>query len=180
MSSDYCKPTPFVIFLQGRTGSTFLVECLDSHPRIQCDTERLVGFRKHGADKQLQWSSQYLDRSGKCDLGAVGFKTKLEDVLDPKRFTLLLQQLDARILVTQRRNIVKLIVSWFNSERIYDATGDWNVYDNVLPHEPMLVDPQEFDSRLKSVVDGKERLDNFVQGLGLQSLSVDYENLLVN
>ena len=49
----------FTIFFQGRSGSTYLVEALDSHPRIRCEMERLVGLRKAGADGQLKWIEQF-------------------------------------------------------------------------------------------------------------------------
>jgi LPS sulfotransferase NodH len=180
MSPDSQPFTPFVILLQGRTGSTLLVECLDSHPLIQCDKERLVGFRKHGAEKQLQWTRQYLNKPANADVVAVGFKTKLEDVLDLDGFASILKSCNARIIVTQRRNLIKMIVSWFNSERIYAATGDWNVYETQHLLEPIEVDPEEFDRRLQLVVKGKERLDAFVKDLGLQSMSVEYEDLLLD
>ena len=114
------------------------------------------------------------------EISAVGFKTKLNDVLDTDRFASLLQGLNARILVTQRRNTVKLIVSWFNSERIFAASGDWNVYANKGPQEPLRLAPEKFDRRLKSVVIGKERLDRFVKNLGLSTLQIDYEDLLLH
>ena len=170
----------FTIFFQGRSGSTYLVEALDSHPRIRCEIERLVGLRKAGADGQLKWIEKFFAGEEEPHASAVGFKTKLDDVLDKDAVAELLRRVDAKVILLSRLNVMKMIVSWFNSERLYEATGEWNQYPPGSLLSPFEVDLAKFDRRLGLVLHGKARLEAYVRSLKLPIMQVCYEDLLTN
>jgi hypothetical protein len=170
----------FTIFFQGRSGSTYLVEALDSHPRIRCEIEQLVGLRKTGADGQLKWIEQFFAGEEEPRVSAVGFKTKLDDMLDKGAIAELLRRVDAKVILLSRLNVMKMIVSWFNSERLYEATGEWNQYPPGSRMDPFEVDLEKFDRRLGLVLHGKARLEAYVRSLKLPKLQVCYEDLLTN
>jgi LPS sulfotransferase NodH len=180
MTTVLNEQRPFVIFFQGRSGSTYLTEALDSHPNVCCEMERLVGLRKSGAEAQLNWVRSFLTGSQDANASAVGFKTKLDDVLDPQGMAELLQTIGARIILLSRRNVVKMVVSWFNSERIFELTGDWNQYPPASALRPFEIDIEKFDRRLGLVLHGKARLEAYVRRLNLPLLQVRYEDLLIN
>lgn len=170
----------FTIFFQGRSGSTYLVEALDSHPRIRCEIEQLVGLRKAGADGQLKWIEKFFAGEEEPRVSAVGFKTKLDDILDKDAIADLLHHVDAKVILLSRFNVMKMIVSWFNSERLYEATGDWNQYPPGSRMDPFEVDLGKFDRRLGLVLHGKARLEAYVRSLKLPKMQVCYEDLLTN
>jgi LPS sulfotransferase NodH len=170
----------FIIFFQGRSGSTYLVEALDSHPRIRCEIEQLVGLRKTGADGQLKWIEKFFAGEEGPRVSAIGFKTKLDDMLDKDAIADLLRRVDAKVILLSRLNVMKMIVSWFNSERLYEATGEWNQYPPGSRMDPFEVDLEKFDRRLGLVLHGKARLEAYVRSLKLPKLQVCYEDLLTN
>jgi LPS sulfotransferase NodH len=180
MISTLNERRPFVIFFQGRSGSTFLSEALDSHPDVRCEMERLVGLRKSGAEAQMNWLQDFLAGSQNGRAGAIGFKTKLDDVLDPKALAGLLQRIGGRIILLSRLNVIKMVVSWFNSERLFEMTGEWNQYPPASALEPFEIELEKFDRRLGLVLHGKARLEAYVHSLKLPLLQVCYEDLLTS
>lgn len=173
---------PFVIFFLGRSGSTYLVEALDSHPFVVAGFEELHTVRKRGgsASDQLECARDFLAPRPAATYHAIGFKTKLHDVLDRGGFRALLGELDARVIVLQRRNAIKWVVSWFNSERLFGLTGDWNLYssDGRLP--PFELDLAMFEERLHEFREGGRFLAEYVHELERPSLWLYYEDLLVD
>jgi hypothetical protein len=170
---------PFVILFQGRSGSTYLVEGLSSHPSISCEVEKLVGLRKFGGDAQLTWVDEYFG-SMNPENRAIGFKTKLDDVINPAAFSTLLQSHKAKVILLTRRNLPKVVVSWMNSERIYAATGDWNLYPPAQPMTPFAIDPNVFERRLQLVSDGRDRLCTYVSRVRRPTLELLYEDILLD
>jgi len=180
MSSSGSTPARFVVLFQGRTGSTYFIEGLDSHPAIRARGEVLVTIELiSDSAGQLRWIDEFL-RSRPPGVSAIGFKTKLKDVLDQGGLSRLLREHDTRIILMQRRNLIKWVVSFFNSVRIEEETGDWNLYRTDDRPPPFRIDPDTFDSWLGAVVEKKRLLDEFVAGLGLQTLGVEYEEILKN
>jgi LPS sulfotransferase NodH len=172
------NPVRFVILFIGRSGSTYLVGALASHPEICAKWEGLLG--KKGADAQLQRARNFFTQPPDGGCPAVGFKTKLSHVRDRQGFANFLREMGARIILLQRRNIVKHVVSWANSERIHDATGRWNLWneENRLP--PATIDVAQFDRRLEQVVKGKRALESYANSMELPTLRLDYEDLLLD
>ena len=170
----------FVILFPGRVGSTFLVSALDAHPDVEAKGERLDPLRADGAAAQLDWTRRYLRGPLVNRHRAVGFKTKLRDVLDQDGFAALLHELDARVVLLDRRNDVKHVVSRITARALKDTTGRWNRYagDDAAPTPAVHVEPDDFDARLRAVVAEKATIVDYVDRLGLPDLRVDYEDLL--
>jgi hypothetical protein len=172
--------TRFVVLFIGRVGSTYLITALDSHPAVVAEGERLGDIKEDGGDAraQLAWSERFLAGPLVGRHRARGFKTKLRDVIDLDGFGRLLIQADVRVITMQRRNEVKNAVSRLTAKRLADRTGRWNRYEGTDPTGPMVVDPAVLDQLLEHVAFERGIVTRFVEGLGLPSLEVGYENLL--
>jgi LPS sulfotransferase NodH len=171
----------FIILFPGRTGSTFLVEALDEHPLVEAGYEHLSPFRDkpERAAEQIETARRDFERVGSGSIVARGFKTKLRDVHDRYALMELLRGLDVRVILLGRRNLVKLNVSSFNSERLYRSTGDWNAYaQDAVPDDPLVIDPNEFVERLGEYEQEWAEIVDFATMLQQPTLVLYYENLL--
>jgi LPS sulfotransferase NodH len=175
-------PSKFVILFEGRTGSTHLIELLRSHPHVRAKGEALASIEKKGgtAEDQLRWTHRALTASLFSPWRAVGFKTKLRDVLEPDGFFALLRQFSPLIIRMKRENVVKRIVSSFNARHIQEATGRWNLVKGQSQLPPLIVDIDEFEERFIECLAREARLDAFIDGLGLRVHVVEYDFLLRN
>jgi hypothetical protein len=80
----------------------------------------------------------------------------------------------------RRRNMVKAVVSRINARRLYEASGKWNLYKEADRMPPTEFDPEQFDLYLKEREASDCELNDYVDGLDLPRLRVEYEDLLVN
>jgi LPS sulfotransferase NodH len=173
------KTVRFVVLFQGRTGSTYLIEGLNAHPAVRAEGEQLVTVELIGnAVAQLQWVEKYFRDEPTEEVLAVGFKTKLKDVVDPDGFSELLRKHGVSVILMQRRNIIKWVISFFNSVRLKKETGDWNLYRAGERPPPFAIDPEQFDSWLGAVVEKNRLLEEYVTALRLPVLALVYEDLL--
>jgi hypothetical protein len=143
--------SPFVVLFIERDGSTYLTSLLTSHPDVRVVYERFAVLRQNGADGagQLAWAADFLSPPWIGRAAAIGFKTKLVDVLDPAGFARLMQSRRCQVLMMRRRNHVKAVVSRINARRLHESTGNWNLYDSADRMPPMVVDPAEFEAFLQ-------------------------------
>jgi len=174
--------TAYVILFIERDGSTYLTSMLMEHPEIQAEYEKFAVLRQQGANgnAQLEWLDGFLTPPWIGKKAALGFKTKLVDVLDMEGFTRLLQKKHCHIIQMRRRNMVKAVVSRINARRLYEASGHWNLYKEADRMPPLEIDLQQFDQYLEERRQADQALDDYAQGLGLPKLKVEYEDLLVN
>lgn len=172
--------TPFVILFVERAGSTFLITALKSHPEVQALTEKFDAMRKEGKDaaEQLEWANTYLTPPLVGTHRAVGFKTKLVDVLDRDGFARLIAERKCHVIQMLRRNPVKAVVSTLNARRQWNLSGNWNRLSDNTKLPPFTVDPAEFARLLEE----REQLDRDVEGyvtaLQRPTLRLFYEDLL--
>jgi LPS sulfotransferase NodH len=179
--SLYLRPfvNRFAILFVGRTGSTYLQELLDSHPNIRCLGEALPELKDRGATSQLQWVEWALTPPLIGPYRALGFKTKLSDVLDHKGFGQTLKRNQVKIIHLQRRNRIKAAVSYFNVRRVWEKTGEWGLYDEKDRPDLVYIDPLEFDQALKRREEYERVLGDFVNQIDLPLISMDYDDLLL-
>jgi LPS sulfotransferase NodH len=172
--------TPYVILFIERDGSTYLTSLLISHPDINAIYERFAVMKQkgEGAQEQLDWARSFLTPPLIGKTAALGFKTKLVDVLDHAGFARLLQERWVHILQMQRRNHVKAVVSRINARRLHDASGNWNLYKEEDRMPPMAIDRAEFDAFLKERELAEQELEAYVSQLRLPTLKIVYEDLL--
>ncbi len=179
MNSDHQAITRYVILFQARSGSTYLTEVLDSHPNVYALGEKFADRKEKGAGLQIRAMRKFFDEVPEGDYAAMGFKTKLKDVADRERFADYLRNLHASVIFLGRRNLVKHVVSWFNSQRLFNATGDWNLYHEHDRMSSFRIDPEEFGNWLRKFDEGRKVLEDFVMSLQLPTLCLYYEDLLL-
>ena len=174
--------TPFVILFVERAGSTFLITALKSHPQILALTEKLDAMRKEGktAADQLEWTRSILTPPLVGQHRAMGFKTKLLDVLDPEGFAAILRERKCRIIQLQRRNTVKAVVSTINAKRQWEVSGNWNLLNESTRLPAFAVDPAEFESLLAQREEWDQQVEDYTERLGLPTLRLWYEDLLAD
>jgi LPS sulfotransferase NodH len=174
--------TPYVILFIERDGSTYLTSLLTSHPDVEAIYERFAVLKQKGAsaEEQLNWANEFFTAPLIGKTKARGFKTKLVDVLDLPGFSGLLREKDIKIIQMRRRNRVKAVVSRINARRLYEATGNWNLYNKSDKMPAMEVDLSMFDAYLKEREDADNELQAYVDDLQLPTLKIIYEDLLVN
>jgi hypothetical protein len=183
----------FVLLFEGRSGSSWVTEILEGHLEVAVDFEPLAAFpggvqgklkeRDLAAaarltSEQVDAARASLTRVGGNPVAAAGFNTKLSDVLDLPAFGSLLRETRAQIILLMRRNLVKQTVSLFRAERLAEATGEWNLYDEADCPPAFAINPGLFDEWLRTTSAERERLRQFAIGLELPMLCVYYEDLL--
>lgn len=114
-------PVRFVIFGQGRSGSSLLVDLLDSHPDIYCEGEHLHVTHNvfFGAPSVLAFAD---GRSRMVGAQAYGFKFKIyqlfqQGIGDPQKFLNDLHAQGWKIIHLRRQNVLRQVLSNFVLER---------------------------------------------------------------
>jgi LPS sulfotransferase NodH len=172
------RANKFVILFVGRTGSTYLQEMLDSHPQIRALGEGLAELKNNGAHQQLKWVEWALTPPILGRYRAVGFKTKLVDILDPQGFALILKKQRVKIIHMQRRNRIKSVISYFNAKRLWEHTEQWNLYSGYDRLPAFSINLEKFNEALINREKVEIELNEFVKMLSLPVLPIFYEDLL--
>ncbi len=170
---------PFVILFVERDGSTFMTSLLQEHPGIEAVYERFAVMEQKGQNgqEQVAWARDFWTPPFIGKKGAYGFKTKLIDVLDKDGFARLLHEKQVKIIHMQRRNRIKAVVSRINARRLYEATGNWNLYKDSDRRPSMIIDIDEFQTFVREREEADEVLTEFVSHLQLPIELVQYEEL---
>jgi LPS sulfotransferase NodH len=119
----------FLIFTFQRTGSTLLVDLLDSHPEIQCEGEILL-HRKFLPRTYLSYKAQISPKS------TFGFKLITshfiyQGMANPDDFIRYLSASDFKFILLSRRNIVRAAISLYLAVQ----SGKFHHYKDEL-HRP--------------------------------------------
>lgn len=171
---------PFVILFIERDGSTYMVSMLSDHPEINMVYERFSVMKIGGetAAAQLAWAQDFYSPAIVGRDKAIGFKTKLKDVLDLDGFTQLLCDKQVHIIHMQRQNVVKAVVSKINAKRLHDKTGNWNLYKDSDRLPPALIDLNEFEELIQEREALDQELNEYVAQLDLPKINICYEDML--
>jgi len=153
------------------------VSCLQSHPSVVAEGERLV---RRSAWRQQRWIRRLYDRRRGDSVAAVGFKTKLKDVWDLEAFAGMLHARAVRVIALRRRHLVKLAVSTVNARRLVERTGRWNRRVGGQPLPPLTIAADELAASIDACATRQDELDRYVGTLGLETLALDYDDLLVD
>lgn len=180
-------PTRFAVLFEHRSGSTYLVEALNSHSKIRAEKELLSVIRGKVEKGNAQPGDQlvcidklYVPVPTYHGYDVIGFKTKIKDILDPAGMARVLKANEARVILLQRRNRIKLLVSLRNAMRLNEATGDWNRYDENVQLPPMHIEVGGFKQELELEDKANRELNEYARGLGLPILELHYEDLLAD
>lgn len=151
----YNKHNKFLIYGQGRTGSTLLVNSLNSHPQIFCEREIFM-------DKNLPFDHQVANykkmMSGKSSIfrrKVYGFKVKIyqltiqENIKIPKDFLSYAISSGWKILFLYRENLFEHVLSNLVAESLhqyhFSAKNDKKEYKRLR----LLVDTTELIARME-------------------------------
>jgi len=184
MSPNFLRTqvTRFVILFVERSGSTYLATLLDAHEDVLARREEFAQMRQRGAGgaEQLEWASQFFSPPLIGKHKAIGFKTKIVDILDQDGFAQLLEKNSCRIIQLYRRNAVKAAISTINAKRLHEASGNWNLLKETDRLNSFPVDLDEFERLLKERQDWDREVENFANRLKLPSLVLYYEDMLLD
>lgn len=157
----------FVILFEGRTGSSFTVSCLNSHPNVLCYPE-VLAHRSAKEQRQLLkhiFLGKPLERLPFVMLNkryfhggivpvqplqCVGFKTKLQDVARVSKFHGYLHDHNFRMIYLRRRNLIKSALSMLNAHRLVQkfGQGHWNASHKEQVQGAMYVSPDDLLAEL--------------------------------
>jgi hypothetical protein len=186
------RPVRAIMLSTQRTGSTFLVECLASHPDIHSVTELLVGA--HLEPPALVRSSRTLTKAARFLMAGgwhptrairkfyaavekpVGiFKIMYNQLAYPPTLASLTRDTDIRVLHLSRRNLLKMHVSQLLMPRKRNAIWEPHTTE-PLPPVTVRVDPA---AAIDAMRKAKHRYRHF-EGLFARHrrLAVVYEDML--
>lgn len=169
--------THFVLLFEGRTGSSFLIDSLQSHPEIEATGESLVRLT---AEEQVQWITSFFQQETPDHIKALGFKTKLRNIEDQENFKQLLQKFDVKVIHMQRNNLVKLAISRINARRLFDQKKQWNLAKGQEKLPPFELSLDDFKEALEFKTTLNSNLTKFIKTLEAPLLSITYEELIAS
>lgn len=196
--SSPMRPGIFFVTCAARTGSTLLVNLLQSHPRVMCHMEifnptKVEGFSgsyrsRLSCEPDLEPRLRQLRQRDPAAYiykiafdpqarSHVGFKFKYEELLLPEfagARCALMQDLDIKIIHLRRRNLLRRFLSWWIATRV---TGVTMVKEGEAKPSVSAVrlDPSECLANFENTL----RISSFVRGLfkSHDVLEIDYEDL---
>jgi LPS sulfotransferase NodH len=189
------------VFFQGRTGSTFLIDSLANHPEIIARDEILFRYRdlldssldrgtitrlkicvRHWqgspAEQQIKAVKHFYDRSRPDHISAIGFKTKVKDVINLKAMKEVLESRKVKAIFMERKNLVKQAISNIAASHLHQKTGMWNLYDEKNRLQSLNISSEDFDRRLQKFVFQHKMLRAYMDWLNVPKLRVEYADLL--
>lgn len=184
----------YVLLFEGRTGSSYVMSCLESHPNVIATGEALAN---KSAVEQHKWVDEFFKNGGespsagmkekvkrligkgsKQEIMACGFKTKLREFTDPEDFKNLLDKHDCKIVYLDRKNIIKQALSGLNVERLYQKYGTYNLKKGQAPLEPFAPTIEEFEEAIRFKLEKNKQLDDYIQQLSRPMIKLYYEEIL--
>jgi LPS sulfotransferase NodH len=170
----------YVLFLIGRVGSTYLMQLLNYHSNIKALGEELHDLQEKGATAQLEWVRRYFTPQIIGRYKVVGFNTKMDQVMDLDAFANMMRKFNCNVIHLQRCNRIKGTVSYFVGKKLSESTGMWGLFDEGNRPPAVYIDPAAFDEHLQIREKLQQDLDQYIDYLKLPTLSLSYEDLLLN
>lgn len=173
----------FATIMHMRTGSTYLMEALDSHPSITAVGEIFKHYgeksNRDRLEQQLLEIKQFWDDTEGTSSGARGFKIKWLHLLDPAGFAHLLKDEQARVICLRRWNVVRQAISHFRALELAAKSGRWNVYEGIRGLGPIHIDPDRFHEKVRAFDRRNHEMAAYAVDLEVPTLLVSYEDLLM-
>lgn len=163
----------FVILFPGRTGSSWLVSALGTHPRIDVRGEILVG---EDPASQRRIVAERLGAAPSAGESR-GFKTKLKDVAELDHLRDAIGE-EVRIVHMIRRDLLRLAISTINARRLHRRTGRWNRADGMRALPPLETDVDTLVETIEECAAAVETLSRYVASLAAPVLEADYAEVL--
>ncbi|MEM8910051.1 MAG: hypothetical protein AAGD05_19530 [Bacteroidota bacterium] len=141
----------FVVFGQGRTGSTLLVDLLNSHPKIVCE-EEIYHRHKHPFSGKVRWPYWFLRGIEVRHSGQFfGFKVKIYQLdkqqhLRPTDFLDHLEQRGYQLIYLRRNNFLEHALSGLMAQK----TKRFHLHkEESYEHQPFAFSAQELEDRIQ-------------------------------
>ena len=187
----------FVILFTGRSGSSHIVSCLNSHPHAVTYGEMFPGksFEQQAALMRSMIAGQPLEsltgralpdrfrhpRTGKGErFDAVGLKTKPGDLADRVWFSAFLREHDFKVVHLSRSNTVKHALSMLGCKILHKEIGLFNAVEPQHVMGGFDVDPEVLLEKCRLAQLAEARLAEYVDSLGLKTHRMTYESLLAD
>ena len=174
----------FLMVVSGRSGSSYLTKLVARDNRLIMLGEMLVG-KTESQQKQILQDFFQGKMKNKNYLGkkaAIGFKTKLNDVVNRNNFLSLIRQHQPIIIINRRRNFLKQAVSRARMLVLLENTA--NKYgkrhhspidkSDIVP--PIKVDPDWIYRTTKNFAQRDKELENFSNSLNNKVTTLYYED----
>ena len=182
------KTCKFMLLFQGRTGTTYITERVNAHPDVTMEPEVWGGWGfqipqnelSEYSQKQKEWLARFYAQWDDKARRSIGFKTKLDDVIDKRSFIQFIRENDIKIIHMSRRNIVKLVISEINAQRLFDVTSKWNLDNDAERPGPFVLDLKEFEAKMKWREQIEDWLDGYVRIINNPTLCLHYEDMLLD
>lgn len=173
--------TRFIVFGQSRSGSTLLVELLNSHPDICCDGEIFNRLALFPGFKPLQWFFRqnpglYVRLKTRLAICPVyGFKMFFFQVYHPQPFLRWLVTNNWKIIHVQRENILQQSLS----NIVATQTNYWHRRNEESnPNDSIFIDPQKLLKVLNNRILWKNREKKLIQDY--EHFTISYEKNLAD
>jgi hypothetical protein len=166
----------FLILFPGRTGSSWLVSALQSHPDVRADGEILV--KQDAGSQRRMLEERY---ASPPDAGtAIGFKTKLKDVADLEGLRRRIESTPLHLLLMRRADLIRLAISRITARRLHQHSGRWNLDDRTSAAPTRPIEPPELLESIEHCLATVEELDRFVSGLPVPIRELEYADILTD
>lgn len=148
-----------------------------SHPQIVARYE-ILGVCRDSWEAQLDCLNELFDKKRFPVIQAVGFKSKLSQILDRKAFRSYIIERNFKVVHQIRTNHLKYIVSVIRARTLRSEQGTSNVLDPAQNPMGAIEIPEPIFARAKKRLNVVGRLDRFVERLELPKLTIVYEDML--
>lgn len=166
--------TRFLILFPGRTGSTWLVSALASHPQVRAEEEILV--RRSAREQRAIIEERF--GTPPHPGTSIGFKAKLKDVAELDRLADLIRTAPISIILMRRRDLLRLAISRVTARRLHERIGRWNLASGDAKAPAAPISPQELEEALLHCEATVQELDRFAGSLQVPLLETEYAELV--
>lgn len=169
----------FILFTQGRSGSTLLEQLLNNHPSIRCDTE-ILNRTFFG---RVVVPRAFIEGRARCMRSeAYGFKLHLthltddQDIRDPGRFLLDMHHCQWKIIHVVRDNLFRQALS----NCVAKQTGVWHRSKDQTGSRPpaVTIDGNQLMTAIRWRANQLAREQQLIQDI--PHLGINYERDLLN
>ena len=177
----------FLMVVSGRSGSSYLTKLVDRDNRLVMLGEMLVGKTELQQKQILHdfFQGKLKNESFLGKKAAIGFKTKLNDVIDRQNFLNLIKQHQPIIIINRRRNFLKqaisrarMLVLLENTAKKYGKRHHSPVdKSDIVP--AIKVDPDWIYRTAKNFAQRDKELEKFSHKLNDRVATIYYEDFAV-
>lgn len=185
----------FVIIFEGRTGSSYVVSCLNSHPDILCYPEILANSTETKQKKTLNTFARnqslapnnlislrdayfHCKNTKQHPVQVSGFKTKLHQLKNLPSFYRFIHKHQFKLIYLKRKNLLKSIISELNAIRLKKKHGIYNAENTNQIQGSIYIDPEKFITHLQQRLLSETAHETFFNACQLSKHIFYYEDMI--